>query len=220
MKGFVTGVRRVALLAPAAILALLLPAPAHAADEATDAPPDGATLELVTANGSGCKPGTSHVYVDPDNNGFRAYFDEYAALVGDGIERTAIRRNCQFNLRINGLPNGYQYTVAAAEFHGFGHLSPGATGLQRTTYYFQGSADVVNREFKFNGPFNDFWTLRDRIPIDQATWSPCHYQRNANINTELRVSPDPNNRTPLNFMSMTPWEDRIFARFRLAWRRC
>src|SRR4051812_11928785 len=112
MKAFKAGVRGVALLAPAAALALLLPVPADAAVEATDRPPgDGITLE-VTANGTGCKAGTVTTNVDSDNNGFRAYFDELAALVGEGTQPTAARRNCQFNVRVNGVPDGYQYAIA------------------------------------------------------------------------------------------------------------
>jgi hypothetical protein len=217
MRAFTAGMRRVALLAPATALALLLPVPAHAAAEETDAPPSGITLEVVTANGSGCKAGTVRTYVDRDDNGFRAYFDEFAAMVGDGAPPTAIRRNCQFNLRVSGVPDGYSYTVANAELRGYGHLSPGATGLQRTAYYFQGMTNTVYREHKFTGPYNNFWKVRDRGP---TVWSVCHEQRNANINMELRVSPGADKPAPVSFMSMTSWEHRVFARFRLAWRTC
>lgn len=217
MRAFKAGLRRVALLAPATALALLLPVPAHAAAEETEAPPsDRITLE-VTANGSGCKAGTVQTYVDRDNNGFRAYFDELAAMVGDGAPSTAIRRNCQFNLRVSGVPDGYQYAVADAHLRGYAYISAGATGLQRTNYYFQGSSETVSRERKITGPYSDFWTQRDRGPI---IWSPCRVQRNANINMELRVSPGADRPAPVSFMSMTSWEHRVFARFRLAWRSC
>ena len=219
MKAFKAGISRVALLAPVTALALLLPVPAHAATETTDAPPsDGITLQVVTANGSGCKAGTVQTYVDRDNNGFRAYFDEFAAMAGEGAEPTAIRRHCQFNVRVSGVPDGYQYSVADAELNGYAYLSPGATGLQRTIYYFQGMTDAaVSRDHRFTDPFNDFWTVQHRGP---TSWSPCRAQRNANISMELRISPGADRPAPFSFMSMTSWEDRVFTQFRLAWRPC
>src|SRR4051812_9163232 len=106
MNALKAGIRQMALVAPVAV-ALLWPVPAYADVEPPNAPPpDGVTLE-VTANGSGCKPGgTVQTHVDRDNNGFGAYFDELFAMTGDGAGPTAARRNCQFNLRVNGVPDG------------------------------------------------------------------------------------------------------------------
>jgi hypothetical protein len=217
MKAFKTGVRWVAMLAPVAV-ALSLPLPAHADVAAPNAAAPGGVTLAVTANGSGCRPGgTVRTNVDRDNNGFRAEFDQLAAMAGGRAQPVDARRNCQFNLRVNGMPDGYQYTVVDAVYRGFGHLAAGATGLQRTTYYFQGSTDSVSPEHRFAGPLNDFWTVRDRGP---TVWSPCHLQRNANINLELRASAGAPAPAPLSFLSMTSWENRAFARFRLAWRTC
>jgi len=218
MNALKAGIRQMALVAPVAV-ALLWPVPAYADVEPPNAPPpDGVTLE-VTANGSGCKPGgTVQTHVDRDNNGFGAYFDELFAMTGDGAGPTAARRNCQFNLRVNGVPDGYRYAVADADYSGYKYLQPGATGLQRTNFYFQGMSQTEYREHRFTGPAHGFWEVHDRGP---TVWSPCRGpQRNANINMELRVSTGAAVPTPLNFISMTSWEDRALAHFRLAWRTC
>jgi hypothetical protein len=219
MPRFLSTVRRPAILTCLVTLTLAFPAPARA-DGVNDSPPDGAALQVVTVNGSGCRPGTASVSIDPDGGGVHTSFDEYAALVGAGINAAAARRNCQFNLGTANMPDGYQFAVVSAEYYGFGYLSPGAVGLQRSSYYVQGDAITMTTEHQVQGAYYDYWQFEDTIPANARIWSPCHLHRNLNINTELRVSPDPGDRARLSWMSLTPGEDGSYVAFRLAWRRC
>jgi hypothetical protein len=207
----------VALLASTATLMLLLPVPASAAVEATDAPPgDGITLEVAAANGTGCKPGTVRTSVDPDNNGFRAYFDDLEVTAGGGTEPRAALRSCTFFVKVGGVPAGYQYAFGESELTGYGHVSPGATGLVRTDYYFLGAPGAYRRH-KIAGPFDDNWTVRDSDP---TAWSLCHDPRPANVGVALQVSRDPGDPEAISFLSMDSSEPSFLAQFRLSWHTC
>src|SRR5690349_1121923 len=75
--------KRLLIAAPAAALALLLAIPAYAANASTspkdDNPPDSVSVEVATVNGSGCKNGTAHSFVDDDRRSFLVFYENYFA---------------------------------------------------------------------------------------------------------------------------------------------
>ncbi|GAA0923636.1 DUF4360 domain-containing protein [Streptomyces thermoalcalitolerans] len=203
----------------AALLTTTLPAlPAHPSPVVTDPPQDKIVIDIATVNGSGCRKGTAAVAVSPDNTAFTVTYSDYLAQAGGNSDPTAFRKNCQLNLVVH-VPQGFTYAIASADYRGFASLQPGATGLQRASYYFQGSPETVFKNHSFKGPYNDDWQATDETEWAQLVWAPCGVLRNFNINTELRVtagsSPD-----KVSFMTMDSTDGDISTVYHLAWQKC
>ncbi|MEU9077982.1 DUF4360 domain-containing protein [Kitasatospora sp. NPDC004745] len=206
-------------LATTGIVATLLTSPAFGVDS-LPTPPDRIVIDVATVNGSGCPVGTTAVAVSPDNTAFTVTYSSYLAQVGVGSKPTDFRKNCQLNLRVH-VPQGFTYAIASADYRGFAHLEPGATGTQRANYYFQGQAQTTSQNHSFRGPTDDSWQATDTVDVAALVYAPCGEQRNFNINTELRVaagSSDPTRTT--SFMTMDSTDGDINTIYHLAWKHC
>jgi hypothetical protein len=209
------------LLAPAAVIALFLSGPAYAGGSGAAArdsapPPEKVTVEVVTVNGSGCPAGTADVSVNPDNTAFRVTYDDYTVQAGGGSGPTDFRKNCQLNIRFK-VPSGYVYAIEKVDHRGSASLANGATALQRTNYYFQGSSQNDFVDHSFSGPFYGDWHTTD---IGALIFSPCNRHRNLNINTELRVDAGSSDRSKVSSMTMDSTNGKTFTLYQLAWRQC
>jgi hypothetical protein len=205
-----------ALAALATVLALSIPAPAHArAGTTTFDLPDGVHLEAVTVNGSGCKQGNATVEYSQDHTKVRISFKEYYAEAGDGADRIAFRRNCQFNLRVT-IPEGLSYGVKGAATSGYVYLADGIRATQRTSYYFAGTSPTAQVTHTFTGPVSRSWETKDEVDAASMVWSPCGLDRNLNVNSEVRVLA--NNLDPWSFI----WVDAVEldARTDFVWKKC
>lgn len=211
------GMRRTILAVLGTVLALSVSAPARAGTaEASDSVPDGnITVEVVAANGSGCAPGTASVYANSDKTGFRVRYHDFVAAAGSGVDPTARRRNCQVGVVVT-VPAGWTFAIAEADYRGRARLNSGATGLQRTNYYWQGSSSNSRTEEPFAGPLNGYWSTEDVAPV--LIYVPCQEQRVLNINTELRV--DAGTSSGTSSMSMTSSEGDVDTLFNFSWIRC
>lgn len=170
-------------------------------------------VTVVAANGSGCPNSTATAQVRPDGSSFTIDFSGYLAWTGDGAPATAFRRNCQFAIHIT-RPDGMTYAVAEAEYSGFTLLNDGTAGVQAAHYYFQGQSATTSLSHRFTGPLADTWAIVDVRDPHQMTFAPCFAERHLNLNTELRLTPQPAT-ADLNAMVMDP---RITLH--LAWRAC
>ncbi|MGX4692399.1 DUF4360 domain-containing protein [Streptomyces sp. JNUCC 63] len=208
------------LLMSGAIAALLTTAlPAHnPSPVVTDPPPDRIVIDVATVNGSGCPRGTAAVAVSPDNTAFTVTYSDYLAQAGGNSDPTAFRKNCQLNLIVH-VPQGFTYAIASADYRGFASLQPGASGMQRASYYFQGSPNTAFKNHPFNGPYNDDWQATDETDWAQLVWAPCGALRNFNINTELRVNAG-SSPGKVSFMTMDSTDGDISTVYHLAWKEC
>ncbi|MEG3626536.1 DUF4360 domain-containing protein [Streptomyces poriticola] len=208
------------LLLSGAIAALLTSAlPAQSpADAFEDPPPDKIIIKVATVNGSGCPQGTTAVAVSEDNTAFTVTYSDYLAQAGGNSDPTAFRKNCQLNLVVH-VPQGFTYAIASADYRGFAALQSGAWGVQRASYYFQGSPNTEYRSHPFSGPLNDNWQATDETDWAQLVWAPCGVQRNFNINTELRVTAG-NDPDRVSFMTMDSTDGDISTVYHLAWKEC
>jgi hypothetical protein len=206
--------------ATVSVLAAMLAGPREApvAQPQWVAPPEGAvTIDLVTVNGSGCPPGTAAVDVTAGNDAFVVIYDAYRAQVGVGALPTDFRENCQLNFVVR-VPDGYSYAINGVEHRGHARLAAGASGLQRSNYYYAGQPTSAFREHRFAGPFDDDWQTVDEFDPASLIFSPCGAVRNLNINTELRVNAGTSDRTTTN-SSMT-MDSTTSSIYRFVWRTC
>ncbi|MEV1083818.1 DUF4360 domain-containing protein [Streptomyces sp. NPDC050211] len=210
------------LLSGGALAALLTATlPAHAAPTSSfdDPPTDKVVIKIATVNGSGCPLGTAAVAVSPDNTAFTVTYSDYLAKVGGNADPTAFRKNCQLNLIVH-VPGGFTYGIASADYRGFASLQRGATGMQKASYYFQGSSNTASKTHTFSGLYNDNWQATDQTEYAQIVWSPCGVERNFNINTELRVSAGTSTPGSTSFMTMDSTDGDISTTYHLAWKEC
>lgn len=217
-----TAVRRPILAALITVLALSLSGPAYAggvADE-TSAPPAGRiTLEVVTVNGSGCPAGTASVSMLSDNTGFRVTYRDFIAQAGGDARPIDFRKNCQINLLVH-IPQGFTFAIARADYVGRARLEAGATGLQRTNYYFQGSSDNNYVDHDFDGPLRALWHTIDATPVTELVYAPCGEVRGLNLNTELRVDEGSLNANKISSLSMRSTEGNVETIVQFQWKTC
>ncbi|MEU8464102.1 DUF4360 domain-containing protein [Streptomyces sp. NPDC029003] len=210
---------RTLLVGGAAAALIATAAPSQAAAPQITVPPDKIVIELATVNGSGCREGTAQVAVAPDNTAFTVTYSEYMAQVGPGAPPTAFRKNCQLNLRVH-VPNGFTYAIVQADYRGFGFLHPGASGVERANYYFQGMPQTAQRTHTFSGPLDDNWQTSDKTEYADLVWAPCGEKRNFNINTELRVNGGTSSPNATSFMAMDSTDASVNTLYHLAWQTC
>ncbi len=182
-------------------------------------PSSGITLDVQTVNGSGCPAGTAQVALSPDNTAFTVTYSSYLAQVGVNSKPTDRRKNCQLGLLIH-VPQGFTYAITQADYRGFAHLEPGASGLERANYYFQGSARTVPVSHPLSGPFDDDWQNTDQTDSASLVWAPCGVDRNFNINTELRVEAGTSDPSKNSFMTMDSTDSSIQTVYHFAWKHC
>lgn len=207
-----------AIVAAGIVLSSLLGSPAAVPDSAP--PAQGITIQVATVNGSGCPLGTAAVAPAWDNTAFTVTYSDYLAQVGVGATPTDFRKNCQLSLRI-GIPAGFTFAISEADYRGFASLAPGAVGMERASYYFQGSAATASVSHSFAGPMVDDWLVSDSADVATLNFAPCGVQRNLNVNTELRVSAgssDPSHTT--SFMAMDSVDGSVYTVYHLAWKQC
>ncbi|WP_306209686.1 DUF4360 domain-containing protein [Actinoplanes sp. RD1] len=212
----------------ATALALPLGTPAHAATAAgraataagpaTTATADAAaaiTVEVAAASGSGCAPGTASVVSNGDDTGFRIRYRDFVAAAGGDADVVDRRKNCQLGVLV-GIPAGWTIAIASANYRGRANLRSGATALQRTSYYWQGSSATERQDDTFTGPYSGLWATWDVAPV--LTYAPCGSKSVLNINTELRITAGSS--TGVSTMSMNTTEGDVDTLFHFSLATC
>jgi hypothetical protein len=199
------------------VASLLIPVPT---DPPGPPPSDKIVIDVVTVNGSGCRPGTAAVAVSPDNTAFTVTYSEYMVQVGVGAKPTDFRKNCQLNLRVH-VPQGFTYAIAQADYRGFAHLEKGSSGIERANYYFQGQSQTTYISHTIKSPLDDDWQNTDSVDVEALVFKPCGEQRNLNINTELRVNAGSSNtKKTTSFVAMDSTDGSIATIYHFAWKKC
>lgn len=184
-------------------------APATAATAPADA-----SVQVVTVNGSGCPAGSGDATLSDDGFSFTITSTPYFASAGLGAGPLDFRKNCQYSVQVN-RPEGWTYAVAGVEASGFAFLSAGATGLSRSSIFFQGQATTTVLSRTFTGPLSDNWQTKDSIGLASLVYAPCGVERNLNINTELRVVRGTAAPNTSNFLFRNE-----SSTYRLFWKQC
>lgn len=145
-------------------------------------PPAGATISVVTANGSGCPAGTTAVSQAPDNT-LQVTYRQFAAQTGGTATPGLFRQNCQLNLSVQ-VPAGYTFALSQLDYHGHAYLPAGATGALTLSYYYAGLPGTVYRTYNFTGSVTNYWQVSDQPPV---AYAPCGFTGTFNVNASLQV---------------------------------
>ena len=174
----------------------------------------------LTDNGSGCPLGSVASNVSPDATAFTLIFDNYVAEAGPGVSLANSRKNCQLALDLD-YPDGWSFSVVHLVYRGYVSLDPLVNALQKSTFYFQGSAAQESRETPFYGAQDTDFTVEDYIPTQQLIWSPCHVQRALNINSQVRLDTRSAARNARGLITTDSIDGETQAfTYGLAWQRC
>ncbi|MFE5586330.1 DUF4360 domain-containing protein [Kitasatospora sp. NPDC056531] len=182
-------------------------------------PPERIVIDSVAVNGSGCPAGTAAVAVSPDSTAFTVTYSNYLAQVGPGSAPGDDRKNCQLDLLVHA-PGGYTYAIVSAGYSGFASLAPGASGIQRASYHFQGSPRTTNSTHRFKGGFTGNWQTTDTVKVAALVFAPCGEERKLDINTELQVERGTSSPSATSFMAMDSTDGSIKTVYHLAWKKC
>ncbi|MFI6078087.1 DUF4360 domain-containing protein [Actinoplanes sp. NPDC051343] len=215
-----TGARWITLATVITLSALALPGQAlGSGDYAAVAPPSTpVTVTVQTVNGSGCPAGTASVTMLPDNTGFRITYSDFLARAGGTVPATDFRKNCQVNLLVH-IPQGFTFAVARADYWGKLRLAAGASALERSNYYYQGSSDDNYVDHSIAGPTAGTWHTVDVTDDAELVYAACGAVRSLNINTELRVDPGTATATT-SYISLRASEGDVYTVVQFQWKQC
>ncbi len=170
----------------------------------------------ISYAGSGCPAGSVSESMAPDAKAFTLLFDSYVAEAGPGVSLASGRRNCQIAVDLR-FPSGWSYTIFDVDYRGYIQLDPGATGTQKTTYYFQGGSSQASLQSNFSGPADKDYHIRDSLGLDAVVWSPCGATRAVNMNTQVRVTGGGSRRA---LMTIDSIDGQLSHKYGIQWRRC
>lgn len=176
-------------------------------------------IEVVTVNGSGCRPGTAAVAVAPDKTVFTVTYSDYVVVVGAGGHQNSAKKKCKIDLAVS-VPAGYTYAVSQADYRGYGYLHAGVHAVQRAKYHFQGQSNKVYVEHPFAGPFDDSWQSTDRTEPAALEYATCGKVRPFNIDTELTLTAATLTPDATNSFGMDTADVGVAGTYRFAWKRC
>lgn len=148
--------------------------------------PNGAYFASVTANGSGCLPGTWEAAISPDGKAFTVTFSAYEAVVEPG--KAFDIKDCNLGIDLRS-PQGLSFSIGSFYYQGYTILDKaGMTATQTAKYYFQGNpVPAKENRSALAGPFDDSYLFSDQIGIVDLVWSPCGATRRLNALTRLMV---------------------------------
>lgn len=178
--------------------------------------PNQVQIQKIIYAGSGCPAGTVSELLAPDAKAFTLLFDSYVAEAGPEIPLSRSRVNCQIAVDLR-FPQGWSYTLFDVDYRGYANLQSGTTGLQKTTYYFQGQRSAPSMQSLFRGPFNNDYHVKDTLGISAVAWSPCGMTRALNLNTQVRVTA-PSGRQAV--MTLDSIDGELTHIYGIRWRRC
>lgn len=178
--------------------------------------PKDVTIKSIAYAGSGCPAGTVSKSLALDAKAFTLLFDSYVAEAGPGILLSSGRKNCQIAVDLR-FPQGFSYTIFEVDYRGYAKLDRGATGLQKTNYYFQGQAVGPSLQTTFVGSVDQDYHVRDTLGIEALVWSPCGASRALNLNTQVRVSARGSSR---GLMTIDSIDGQLAHTYGIRWRRC
>ncbi|WP_131738527.1 DUF4360 domain-containing protein [Actinomadura roseirufa] len=208
---------------PAVACALAMTAasvvPAGASAPAFNPGPSGATISVVSVNGSGCPTGTAAVAVSPSRDAFTVTYSDYVAQVGGGSKPADYRKNCRIILRVHP-PRGFTYAVSSADHRTYVSLQAGAEAILRSSYYFLGASDVKEFIHRRLGPYEGTWQVTDEVQEPQLPWSPCGGEQNLNVTTELQVNGGASDPSKVNFIAAGVFDGGGMPTYHFAWKTC
>jgi hypothetical protein len=167
--------------------------------------------------GTGCPANTVAGDISEDGKAFTLLFDMFAAEAGPGIPLSSGRKFCQLTVNLH-VPQGWTYTLADVTYKGFASLDRGTSGVETSTYYFQGAPSTnVTLTTNLRGAKNTDYEIKDTVPISSLVWAPCGVNRALNIKTSVQVRAT---RGLQALMTIDSIDGELIHKYGIRWARC
>lgn len=150
-------------------------------DEGDNQPdPNGPGIASVSANGTGCPEGTSHVTIAPDGLSARIDYTKFTAAVDKN--KSVDVKNCQLGITLRNQDK-FEYKVNS-KVDGYAVLNEGQSAKVLQKAYLQGqpTVDAVEIAGTLAGPFDDSFNS------GLETITRCSAARELNVNTTVSLS--------------------------------
>jgi hypothetical protein len=164
------------------------------------------TIDNITFAGSGCPAGSVASQFSDDRTTLTLLYGQMIAQAGKGVPPAAYRKNCQLNFKLH-FPQGWQFSIFTVDYRGYAKLPKKDTGTVKATYYFSGQAQQITSKMTIDGPFDDNYLKEDRFGVKSTVWSPCGAEGLLNINSEVSIAAEDENKIALLTVSVAN-EDR------------
>jgi len=184
-----------------------------------DAPPDQVRIRSLSWAGSGCPAGTVGGNLASDFKAFTLLFDAYVAEIGPGLPLSQSRRNCQILIDLE-FPQGWSYAVFDVDYRGFVSVAPSVSGVQQSSYYFQGEFRTARLHTTLAGPRVGDYQIRDSLGLDTTVWSPCGANRALIINSEVRLLNNGSDPDAQGLITTDSIDGKVTHIYGLQWQRC
>jgi hypothetical protein len=196
----------------AALFSCLALTPASASAAMSD---PAFTVHLLSANGSGCPPGSAAVS-QASTSEFTITYSDYIAYAGGGASPTEFRKNCQLDVGV-GVPSGWTYGIFEVDYRGFAYMDKDARGSLSASYYFAGLAKTYQQLHPLFGPQSGDYEFTDQAKV--VGWAPCHFNATLNVNTDVRVFAG-SSKTFVNELTMDSSDVSLSTIYHLGFKRC
>lgn len=176
------------------------------------------TIQSIVHAGSGCPAGSVAENVSHDLQAFTLLFDSFYAEVGPGVSIREKRKNCTINLAFD-YPGGWQFALVDMHTRGYVSLDRNISGLQQTSFYFQGDAQTGRFAFDYLGAIDEDYVHVTTIPFSNILWSPCNAKRSLNVNSEVRID-NSRSRNGQGLFTVDSIDGQVTHLYGVSWRRC
>lgn len=177
---------------------------------------DGLLLGEPAYGGTGCPAGTAAVTVSPDQSAISILFDNYVAEAGRSIGKRLDRKSCNITIPVK-VPSGYTVSIFQVDYRGFASVPSGARARFDAEYFWAGSrGPKISRMFM--GPYDDLYTLTDRLLATTLVWTPCGADVNLRINSSMLVQAGRSNHDVLATVDSADVSNGLI--YHLRWQRC
>jgi hypothetical protein len=185
-------------------------------DEKRIEDPGGSYFASVTANGTGCRPGTWETSIAPDGQTFTTTFSEFETEVNRSSMISV--KDCQLNVVLHS-PQGLSFAVQDFYYGGYAFLEEDVNLRQIANYYFSGTPnDNAEARTELNGPYDDTYLFEDKRKDVDLVFAPCGTERNLQIRSTMRLRNSSPRRNGYGNLAAIDGKTKLV--FKLAWRRC
>lgn len=174
-------------------------------------------IEQITYAGSGCKAGSTWIFVNPTSLTFA--FEAYTAAVGPGISFVERRKNCAISFKIH-YPAGYTFTLFKVDYYGRLKLDEGIKATQQSQYWFPPNTPPPPLTSSWDGPRPEqVYHITDLVT--SSVWAPCGTGTSENLNVNTQVYLDNTNNPGGSGIISTDFIDlRAKTIYSFQWRTC
>lgn len=134
-------------------------------------------------NGSGCPQGSASVALSPDFTAVSILFDSYSATAGGSTRKTMDRKTCNIAVPVN-VPQGKSVSLFTIDYRGFNSIPQGAYATFSAEYFFAGKTGP-RFDKKWDGRYEDGYTIRHNLPAEAVVWSRCGESVTLRANTSV-----------------------------------